>query len=362
MKAAVRTVALTCDQCGHQTPATSPAMAASALARHSCATVRERAARAQRRLDRLALSGPEQPCTHKTHHPHGSHVRYVMDKCRCRTCRDGLALYSRQLARRHLYGQPTYVPAEPARAHIRNLMAQGMGLKRIVAVSDISQGMAWKLLYGKRRPDGTRTPSRRIRPATEAKILAITPDLADGAKIDSTGTTRRIQALVAVGWSMSKIAARLGIGRSNFTPLAQGSRDTTVARAKAVSDLYDQLWDQRPPHTLWRDHIAYSRALGYAAKAGWVPPLAWDDDDIDNPNATPNLGEHDQVNGKNGRPLKFTLEDVEFILDNDPLTLEQLAVRLHVTRDTVEHRLGRNGRRDLLERMIRNTTVQEYAS
>jgi len=272
-----------CDDCGHTTPVTTPALAAYALRRHSCATTRMRAERAQRRLDRLALSGPEQPCTHKTHHQHGTYVCYVIDGCHCRPCRDANRAYEKDLTRRHLYGKVVYVPAAPARAHIVALMAGGMGLKRIVAVSDISQGLLWKLIYGKRRPDGTRTTSQRIRPVTEQTILAITLDLAGGARIDSTGTTRRIQALVAIGWSQSKIAARLGIGRSNFTAIAQGRTQVTTARAKAVADLYDQLWNTAPPQAGHRDKIAYSRSIRYAALARWAVPMAWDDETIDDP-------------------------------------------------------------------------------
>jgi len=88
-------------------------------------------------------------------------------------------------------------------------------------------------------------------------------------------------------------------------------------------------------------------------------PLAWDEDTIDNPAATPDLGD---VSPLSGRPNKFSVEDIDFILDNDPLTIEQLADRLHVTRDTIEHRLSRADRRDLLARMIRNKTVQENAA
>jgi plasmid maintenance system antidote protein VapI len=352
-------VILTCDDCGHTTPATSPATAAYALRRHSCATVRERVARGQRRLDRLALSGPEQPCTHPAQHLHGTYVCYVIDHCRCRPCRDANNTAERARRRQHMYGHPSYVDATPARAHILALMAAGMGLKRIVAVSDISQGLLWKLIYGKYRPDGTRNPSKRVRSVTEQTILAITLDLAGGAKVDSVGTTRRIQALVAIGWSQSKIAARLGVNPANFLGLAHGRTGVTTARAKAIADLYDELWNTTPPRAGHRDKIAYARSVRYAALAGWSVPMAWDEDTIDNPTALPDLGQSAPLNG---RPNKFSIEDIDFILDNDPLTIDQLADRLHVTRDTIEHRLARSDRRDLLARMLRNKTVQEYAA
>jgi len=279
----MRTEVVSYCACGYATKPCTPARAAYSFGRHSCDTHRERVARRQRRLDRLAASGPEQPCTHPARHVHGTYVAYVIDLCRCRPCRDANRAYVAGLTRRTMYGKAAYVDAGPARAHIEALTAAGMGLKRIVAVSDISQGLLWKLIYGKTRPDGTRTPSKRIRAATQTAILAVRLDLADGARIDSTGTTRRIQALVAVGWSQSQLAARLGILRSNFTAIAQGRTDVTVAHAKAVSALYEQLWDQVPEHAQWRAHIAYSRAVNYAAAAGWVPPMAWSEETIDDP-------------------------------------------------------------------------------
>jgi len=318
-------------------------MAAYALRRHSCTTVRERAARAQRRLDRLALSGPEQPCQHNDRHPHGNRVRYVIDKCRCRPCRDSTRAYEQARNRARAYGKVSYVNADPARNHIRSLQAQGMGWKRVARAAGLDSSVVWKLLYGD--PSRPQAPSRRIRPATQAAILTVTLNLADGAKVDSTGTTRRIQALVAIGWSQSKIAARLGILPSNFTDLAHGRRGVTMAHAKAVADLYDQLWDQTPPHVEWRAHIAYSRSLSYAAKAGWVVPMAWDDIDTDDTSQV-------DVATLNGRPKKVHIEDVEWLLAED-LTLDGIAARLGAKPNTVEQACYRAGRTDLLAQFTR---------
>ena len=56
---------------------------------------------------------------------------------------------------------------------------------------------------------------------------------------------------------------------------------TTVApaTARAVEDLYDRAWQgPRRPSTASRRR---------AVTAGWAPPLAWDDDTIDDPAASP---------------------------------------------------------------------------
>lgn len=348
-------IVITCETCGHTTPPGSRAKAEYGIRKHSCATVIERAARAQRRLDRLALSGPEAPCQHTPGHPHGTYVRYVIDLCRCRPCRDANAAYVRDLTRRHLYGKPSYVDAGPARAHIKSLQAAGMGWRRIARTAGVAQSTVGKILYG--CPTRGMGRSKRIRAATEAAILAVTLDLGATIGVPGTGTRRRVQALVATGWSQSKIAHHLGMTSGNFGKVIHGTSNVHAATRRAVADLYDELWDQAPPQAEWRDKIAHSRSVRYAAAAGWAVPLAWDEDTIDDPNTTPDLGEPATRTWR-----KFTLEDLDFILDNDPLTLDQAARRFGVNRSAIEHACTRNNRGDLLTRMARNKTVQENAA
>lgn len=282
----------TCRRCGWSGTYDSPARGDYAKRKHSCAKQLERVARAERNAARLAaVDRSPKPCLHKqADHQHGTYAAYVLDFCRCQPCVEARAEYDRQRTRQKAYGRwDNYVDATPAREHVLSLMAQGMGLKRIVAVSDVSQGLLWKLVYGKKRPDGTRTPSKRVRKDTVDRILAIRLDLAGGALVDGTGTRRRLQALVALGWSQSKLGRRLGILPTNMTPLVTGQRRFVVATADAVRDLYDELSMQLPPQDDHRDRIAASRARNLARRNGWLPPLAWDDDLIDDPAHTPLL-------------------------------------------------------------------------
>lgn len=308
-----------CGDCGWRGKPTSPARAKFSRRQHSCDLYRARAERAARVAARKAADGTHRDCHHKiARHEHGTHSAYVLDRCRCRQCRDAVSAYSRQLAKRHLYGRPPCVDAASAREHVRQLMADGMGLKRIAAVSGVSHGALWKLLYGKRRPDGSRIPSRTIRRDTEAALLAVTATmdtLAAGAIIDGTGTTRRLQALVALGWSQSKLARRLGIVPANFTPLVQYRR-VTVATAKAVADLYEHLAHVKPPETNQRERIAASRARNYAGARDWKPPLWWDDIDND-PHPWLLVAENVPASGRGG---SLDLTD-----DVDPVVVERLA-------------------------------------
>ena len=174
-----------------------------------------------------------------THRQHGTHVKYVIDKCRCADCRAASTAYEAHRTRQRAYGIDAYVDASPARAHVRRLGAQGMGWKRVARAADLSPSTVWKLMYGD--PTRNRVPNKRIRPATAAAILTVELDLADSAVIDNTGTTRRIQALVAIGWSQSSIARRLDIEPSNFHLLVHGRRRAQVRTARAVAELYDEL-------------------------------------------------------------------------------------------------------------------------
>ena len=257
---------------------------------HSCEKWLRRAEAAARRSAReAALDRTPRPCLHKeADHQHGTYACYVLDQCRCIPCTRANAAYEQDRTRQQAYGRWNgLVDAEPARQHIQDLMAAGMGLKQIQKAG-VSTGTLTKLLYGIDRPDGThRPPAARIRPATAERLLAVKLHLAPGAKVDATGSIRRVRALVALGWSQSKLAARLGIRRSNFH-FATGRRaQCTKAHADAIVALYDTLSMTVPPEVDHRDKAAASRARRYAKERGWLPPLALDDDRLDDPDYEP---------------------------------------------------------------------------
>lgn len=104
--------------------------------------------------------------------------------------------------------------------------------------------------------------------------------------VSSIGTHRRLQALIACGWSVSKLAAQL-----SRTPRAVqkllARQHVRASTARRIQRLYDDLWDQSPPMSTGPDRRAMSQALNMAARRGWQKPLCWDDDLIDDPTAKP---------------------------------------------------------------------------
>lgn len=345
-----------CD-CGWTGSYDTIAYAAYALRRHSCDAHRPREARAARVATRQAASGPVRECSCPVaNHEHGTHPAYVIDQCRCRPCRDAASGYERWRAKQRAYGRQSYVPADRARAHIMDLQRHGMGWKRVAQAAGVETSTVWKILYG----DTTRNmpPSRRVRPATEAKILAVTLDLADGAVIDGTGTRRRLQALVALGWSQAKLGDRLDIEAGNFWALMQGTTrpGVTVATARKVSVLYDELWSTPPPGGTKWEKIARANALNGAKRHGWVGPLAWDDATIDDPDATANLGDLTAV-----RRRGVDLDDLGWLLDTSTYTWDGITARTGHSRYAIERACHRGGRTDLIARLTANTGTGRYA-
>lgn len=304
MTARVAAIATTraCTECGYRKTYRTPPLAAYHFPKHLCEK-RHRAAATKARGDafRASIDRTPKPCLHKVaQHAHATYACYVLDACRCPPCATAARDYERNRVRAHAYGRYAgLVDAEPARQHVEALTAAGVGLKRVAKVSGVAHGNLWKLMYGKRRPDGSMTPSRRVRWETAVRIMVVPiPDsptsttLSAGASVPAVGTRRRLQALLALGWSQSKLGERLGVEPGNFTALMKQTQ-VSARRARAVAALYDQLWNTPAVGTDHRSKISVSRALGRAAKEGWLPPMAWADADIDDPAAHPNASGYD---------------------------------------------------------------------
>lgn len=214
---------------------------------------------------------------------HG-YARYRLDRCRCYTCGYANSVYCERRERAIAYGtwQP-FVDAEPVREHIRALQSCDLGLRTIAKAAGVDRKRLQAVLNG--RPERGTPAQAKMRPELAAAILAVEPtlDLLPGKTvIDGAGTRRRLQALVAIGWSQAKLAERIGWTPSNFQALIGDGR-VIAASARLVRGLYDELWNQAPPEDSHRDKIAASRARNYAAARGWLRPQAWDDDLIDVP-------------------------------------------------------------------------------
>lgn len=197
---------------------------------------------------------------------HGTHACYVWGPapgagkgCRCNECRTAHSDYEKTRARRTA---PPYVDATEARAHVRDLMAHGVGLKTITKRAGLSHGAMSKLIYG----DQTRgmAPTKRIRPATRDAILSVKrTDQADGARVPAGPTWKVIEHLLAEGWTKAAIARAIG----QTTGGLQLSRDeVTAGNARAIAALLDEpVPSRRSRHGL---HPVPQASLAYAQVEG----------------------------------------------------------------------------------------------
>lgn len=120
--------------------------------------------------------------------------------------------------------------------------------------------------------------------------------------------------------------------------------------AAATVAAYEQLWDQSPPCATVEDREVAQAAAAHARQRGWAPPMAWDDDQIDQPDSKPAPG---WKPGPRGRDLSADLvEDAEWIRRHGGYQLASrtvIATRLGVTKYQLEHadrEVRRSGQRN----------------
>ncbi len=195
---------------------------------------------------------PNDGCGHKrARHRHGTHACYVLDLCRCDECRAAHTRYEKQRLR-WVAGvlAPPMVDAAPVRAHIRRLMSAGMGLDTVAARAGVGHTTLGAIVYG--RAD---RPTRRVRREVAARILAVIPDLADGAKVPAGEAWRIVSELVARGWTRAAIGRR--IHGPHAMSLQLGAREVTAGNLRTLRAL---LREPVPPRrTRYGDRPARGR-------------------------------------------------------------------------------------------------------
>lgn len=165
------------------------------------------------------------------------------------------------------------VDATECKAHVSALRKMGYSMRRIAAESGLDTDTLTNL--------GEWHPGSRVRLSTHEKIMRIPlpAQVVNGGSqaLPNVGTRRRLQALVAAGYSNEFIAAEFGISAVNVGQWLR--RDYVSAETlDRVRELFNRLQLVPGPS----DH-----ARRRAQRLGWQPPLAWDEEDIDNPSAKP---------------------------------------------------------------------------
>lgn len=125
---------------------------------------------------------------------------------------------------------------------------------------------------------GCRCPQALADRAHYERLRGYDAQLGRPRRVDATGTRRRIQALCAAGWPMDEIGARIGVAGRDAVFLLTRRRWAYRSTAARVAAVYEQLADTPGPS---------KRSSTLARSRGWLPPLWWDDDTIDDPTFLP---------------------------------------------------------------------------
>ncbi|HXG71317.1 MAG TPA: hypothetical protein VNJ04_11995 [Gemmatimonadaceae bacterium] len=154
--------------------------------------------------------------------PHGARATYQAG-CRCTPCRVANATYSQA-------HQPAdWTTATQAQAHLRALMAQGVGIRRAADLSGLSCAHLQRIRNGQQAT---------VKRTTEQTVLAIRPSLAHGQRVNGYRTRHLLRALKGEWFTARAIACRLGL-RGNRLRLHHPR--VTVRNALKVRQLYQQV-------------------------------------------------------------------------------------------------------------------------
>lgn len=235
------------------------------------------------------------------------------------------------------------VPVGPARDHVTSLLDAGFTASSIARAAGVPHdtvlGIAEGFAKGRQPGRATiqRPTARRILGVGVADIIAATGPT---QLVPHTGAQRRIRALQRMGWTIPAIAAAVpGLSHHNVRRAAYNGTPGTP-RNYISRTLHDQIAAAYDALSMTPGPSNHSRTV--AKREGYYPPMAWDDDTIDDPRVDPDLGK--------GSPGRLGSDDAVWIA-TDVRTWTAFEDRTGLTRSYLRVALRRVGRADLVDRL-----------
>lgn len=206
------------------------------------------------------------------------------------------------------------VDSAPVRARLDVLHAAGCSWAQIAELAQMSE-------HGVRLiRDGEYDSVRKLN-AQRILTIPIPGRFGGNGYVSAVGTARRLQALVAIGWSFDALAKMMGTHRNVLLHTLKRER-VLARRAREIAELFTRLHLTAGPS---------GKARRHASANGWPVPFAWDEDTIDDPSVAPDLG------GKSTWMQEY--EDYQWVHGDDEQIAEAMGIRL----DSVKTQLRRKG-------------------
>jgi len=187
------------------------------------------------------------------------------------------AEYRRTYELKRLRGIPTSpVSAAPAVDLLRRLTKLGWSHEALSRITGLSDTALLDIRAGSVHTIHRATARAIASLPYSLNVPAIVPDQ---CFVPSLGATRRIQALMRLGWTHKGMQDEYGFDTTHF---ARGTYHQTLARKwRAVDDMYE---------AICMTHGPSEKTRTYARNRRWHAPLAWHD--IDDPAERPRIGRH----------------------------------------------------------------------
>lgn len=216
-------------------------------------------------------------------------------------------------------GRHGYRGAGPVRQRVNELRAVGWTWSQISEAANVSAWVPIKIANG---------TTSRVLEETERKLLAlhVTPRASHRGVVNAAGTYRRIEALQWLGWPMRDLGQRIGLAPYTLSTLRSRGEPVSHRVALKVREVYEQLSHLEGPS---RQTATKARRSGYA------PPMAWDDELIDDPAAEPQGTDVDHA-PRLGLPLG---DDLLWLAEVESVT--EIARRYGVRESSVKTAIAR---------------------
>lgn len=234
-------------------------------------------------------------------------------------CKQADYQYMSRLRLEYHRGQRRRTEATQTRHHIERLLAAGWTQAQISRASGLAHRTIGTILAG--------VPTVSKQTALAILSVPIGPPAADTRDVDATGTTRRLRALIAIGWPIAHLANRYGMYPTALGRIACGQmQQVRATTAHRIAVDYRELCRIPGPS---------QRARNEARKKGWHGPLAWDGAAIDDPNAQPEVEQQaDELALKRDDLAAVRRAEIEHLAAFN-LPSREIAARLGIAESTV---------------------------